>query len=93
MSGCIISSCPKPKKNTATDGEGSGCGTLASQLLNAVLYTLGAFWGIYSSATLFQIILSTFAIYVVTGLCDTPVVYIARRMKEKGVIPDESADV
>ncbi len=68
--------------------------TMASQLLNAVLYNIGAFGGIYSSSTLFQIILSTFAIYVVTGLCDTPVVYIARRMKEKGVIPDEkSADV
>lgn len=62
--------------------------TMASQLLNAVLYNIGAFWGIYSTETLMQIIISTFAIYVVTSLCDTPVVYLARRMREKGMIPN-----
>lgn len=57
--------------------------TLLSQLLNAVLFTGFAFWGIYDLPTLVSIALSSYAIFIVTSLADTPVVYLARRMKEK----------
>lgn len=57
--------------------------TLLSQLLNAVLFTGFAFWGIYDLPTLVSIALSSYVIFIVTSLADTPVVYLARRMKEK----------
>lgn len=57
--------------------------TLVSQLLNTVLFTLCAFWGTYSGSTLLSIMGSSYLIFIVTSLCDTPVVYIARWMKTK----------
>lgn len=57
--------------------------TLLSQLLNAVLFTGFAFWGIHDMPTLLSIALSSYVIFIVTSLADTPVVYLARRMKEK----------
>lgn len=55
--------------------------TLTSQLLNAILFNVIAFFGVYDAGTLVNIIISTYVIYVVTSLADTPVVYIARRLK------------
>ena len=57
--------------------------TLTSQLINAVLFTLGAFAGLYSFPVIVSIAASSYIIFAVTALCDTPIVYIARRMKEK----------
>lgn len=57
--------------------------TMLSQLINTFLYTFAAFWGIYPTETLFNIILSTFVIYVFTSLLDTPAVYFARRIAPK----------
>ena len=56
---------------------------MVSQLLNTVLFTFGAFWGVHSMETLFHICLSTYIIYFVTSLLDTPAVYAARRMAEQ----------
>ncbi len=61
--------------------------TLISQLMNAVLFNLIAFVGVYDWGTLLSIILSSYAIYIFTSLMDTPFVYLARRMKEKGLVP------
>lgn len=57
--------------------------TMTSQLLNYVLFTLGAFYGIYDAKTLISIIISSYVIGVVLALLDTPFIYIARRMKDK----------
>lgn len=57
--------------------------TLISQLLNAVLFTAFAFWGTYDLPTLLSIALSSYVIFIVTSLADTPIVYLARRMKER----------
>jgi uncharacterized integral membrane protein (TIGR00697 family) len=56
--------------------------TLASQFINTALYTALAFGGLYDGATLRSILISTYAIYVVLSLCDTPVIYLARAMKQ-----------
>ncbi|MFR4977896.1 MAG: queuosine precursor transporter [Butyricicoccus sp.] len=58
--------------------------TMISQLLNTVLFTIFAFWGTYDMPTMFSIILSSYVIFVVTSLADTPILYWARRMKEQG---------
>lgn len=59
--------------------------TLVSQLLNTVLFTFGAFLGVYDFPTLLSICASSYAIFIVTSLCDTPLVYLARRVKERKV--------
>jgi len=57
--------------------------TLVSQLLNTVLFNVAAFGGVYSLSTLITICASSYVIFVVTSLCDTPIVYLARRVKDK----------
>ncbi len=57
--------------------------TLTAQLINSFLFNFGAFWGTYPVSVLVGISLSSYAIYIVTSLCDTPVVYLSRRIKEK----------
>lgn len=56
--------------------------TLVSQLLNSFLFTAFAFWGTYDLKTLFSIVLSSYVIFIVTSLADTPILYLARRMRE-----------
>ncbi len=57
--------------------------TLTSQLLNAILFTAGAFAGTYSFRTLISIAGVSYLIFIITSLADTPVVYLARRIKER----------
>lgn len=54
--------------------------TLLSQLLNTVLYTFGAFMGMYDMGTLVAICISSYVIFVVTSLLDTPFIYLARKV-------------
>jgi uncharacterized integral membrane protein (TIGR00697 family) len=62
--------------------------TLISQIVNTVIFTLIAFAGWYEARTLISIMLSSYIIYVFTSLLDTPVVYIARWMKDNKKIPE-----
>ena len=57
--------------------------TMISQLLNTLLYTAFAFYGTYSFSTLVSIFLSSYAIFFITSLLDTPFVYWARQIHEK----------
>lgn len=56
--------------------------TMISQLLNTFLYTLCAFYGTYPIETLVSIFLSSYAIYFVTSLLDTPFVYWCRKIHD-----------
>ncbi len=55
--------------------------TLVSQFFNTFLYTFAAFIGVYSMSTLWNIVISSYVIFIVTSLLDTPAVYTARRVK------------
>ena len=57
--------------------------TLISQLVNTLLFTWGAFFKIYPVSTLISITLSTYIIYIITSIADTPFVYAARKMMKK----------
>lgn len=57
--------------------------TLVSQLFNTFLYTFAAFLGTYDMPTLLSIVLSSYVIFIVTSLADTPVVYLARKIHDK----------
>lgn len=57
--------------------------TLLSQLLNTVLFTWGAFVGVYETKTLLSITAASYVIFIVTSLADTPFVYMARALHER----------
>ncbi len=63
--------------------------TLISQLFNTLLYTFLAFYGIYPVEVLFSIFISSYAIYVVTSLLDTPIIYWCRRIHERRATSEE----
>lgn len=54
--------------------------TLISQLLNTVLYSFGAFLGLYNIPTLVSICISSYIIFIVTSLADTPFIYLAKKI-------------
>ena len=58
--------------------------TMISQLINTSLYTFFAFYGTYDWGTLVSIFASSYCIFLVTSLLDTPLVYICRRLHDKG---------
>jgi uncharacterized integral membrane protein (TIGR00697 family) len=57
--------------------------TMISQLLNTFLYTFLAFYGTYPVSTLMSIFLSSYAIFFITSLLDTPFVYWCRKIHER----------
>jgi uncharacterized integral membrane protein (TIGR00697 family) len=58
--------------------------TMISQLLNTSLFTFIAFYGVHSLSTMVSIFASSYAIFIVTSLLDTPIVYLCRNIHEKG---------
>ncbi len=58
--------------------------TLISQFLNSVLFTFAAFFGTYDFPTLISITASSYVIFIFTSLLDTPVIYLARKIKPRG---------
>lgn len=54
--------------------------TLVSQAVNAVLYNLIAFGGVYPWETVGSIIATSYIIYIITSIADTPIVYLARKI-------------
>lgn len=57
--------------------------TLVSELLNTILFTWGAFLGTHNTQTLISIAFSSYVIFIVTSLADTPFVYLARYLYGK----------
>ena len=57
--------------------------TLVSQILNTLLFTVIAFAGTYDVKTLLSIFGSSYLIYFVTTLLDTPALYLARKIADR----------
>lgn len=66
--------------------------TMISQLINTLLYTFFAFYGTYDISTLLSIFISSYLIYVVTSLLDTPFVYWCRVINENREICHRNRD-
>lgn len=60
--------------------------TIISQLIDSVLFSVIAFWGVFDLNVLIQIFISTYIMKAITALMDTPFIYIAKNMKEKGLV-------
>ncbi|ANV97837.1 transporter [Helicobacter enhydrae] len=50
--------------------------TLISQLLNTLLFSFGAFYGIYPLDVILQIALSSYLIFFILSVLDTPILYL-----------------
>lgn len=57
--------------------------TLISQFLNTLLFNFGAFLFVYEISTVWNIAISSYVIFIVTSLVDTPFVYLARKISAK----------
>lgn len=60
--------------------------TLIAQVINTLVFNIVAFAGWYDTKTLISIIISSYIIFVITSILDTPFVYISRIMKKKGLV-------
>lgn len=74
---------PDAKKFLWVRNNGS---TILSQLLNAILFNVIAFYGIFPYQQLVEVILTTFVISIIGSLISTPFIYIARAMKPKNLM-------
>lgn len=59
--------------------------TLLSQLINAFLFNIFAFYGVFENDVIFNIFLSSYIVFIVTSILDTPIIYIARYLHEKNL--------
>lgn len=62
--------------------------TFVSQLIDTLVFTFIAFYGVYESNVLIQIMASTFLLKWIVALADTSMIYLARHWVEKGMIKD-----
>ena len=54
--------------------------TLTSQLIDTVIFTFIAFWGVYPTNVFFSILITTYLFKAVVALMDTPFMYMARKI-------------
>ncbi len=55
--------------------------TLVSQLFDTLVFTVVAFYGIFDTDVMLGLILPSYLIKLLVSLCDTPFMYIAKKMK------------
>lgn len=60
--------------------------TMVSQLIDSVVFTFIAFWGVYETSIWWQIVLTTYLLKWIVALCDTPFMYLARHWMDTGVV-------
>lgn len=54
--------------------------TLTSQLIDTVIFTFVAFWGVYPAPVFVSILVTTYLFKALVALLDTPFMYLARRI-------------
>jgi uncharacterized integral membrane protein (TIGR00697 family) len=58
--------------------------TIASQLIDSIVFTLGAFLGVFPPVVLFQIVVTTYLFKALVAILDTPFLYLAvRKLKPR----------
>ena len=61
--------------------------TIISQLIDSVVFTIVAFWGVFEMNTLLSIFISTYLLKVIVAVFDTPFMYLAVNWHNKKIIP------
>jgi len=57
--------------------------TMVSQLIDSIIFVLIAFWGIYETGVLIDILITTYLFKWLVAIADTPFIYWAKRIREK----------
>ena len=60
--------------------------TMVSQLLDTLIFTLIAFWGVFETSVLIDIMITTYLLKWAVALLDTPFLYVARNWHDKRVV-------
>ncbi|MFO8087873.1 MAG: queuosine precursor transporter [Bacteroidales bacterium] len=60
--------------------------TMVSQLIDSVIFTFIAFYGVYQMDVLIEIVLTTYFLKWIVAAADTPFVYIANKMKDRNIV-------
>lgn len=76
------------KKRTKALWIRNNLSTIVSQTIDSLIFTIGAFAGIYSASVLWQIFITTLLLKWVVAICDTPFIYLARKWMTAGLIED-----
>lgn len=63
--------------------------TMVSQLLDSVIFTVIAFWGVYDWPVFLEIVVTTYLLKWIIAASDTPFVYLGSFLKAKGKIPTD----
>ncbi len=63
--------------------------TMVSQLLDSIVFTMIAFYGVFPTGVLVQIAATTYLLKWLVAAADTPFIYLARRWFEQGRIPED----
>lgn len=66
--------------------------TMTSQLMDTTIFTLMAFWGVFTTDIIWQIFATTYLMKWLVALFDTPVIYWARSLHAKTLSPEQSTD-
>jgi len=56
--------------------------TITSQLIDNIVFTLIAFVGVFSWSIIGQIFLTSMILKIIVSVCDTPFIYLARKIKK-----------
>ena len=57
--------------------------TAVSQLIDSVVFTFAAFWGVFSGTVLIEIVITTYLLKLVVAIADTPFVYLASFLHQR----------
>lgn len=60
--------------------------TMVSQLIDSLLFTVVAFYGVYETDMLIEIMITTYVLKWAVAAADTPFVYVANKMKNRNVV-------
>ena len=61
--------------------------TMVSQLIDSVVFSLAAFYGVFGPGVLLEIILSTYLLKWIVAAADTPFVYLGRSIHRRSLSP------
>ncbi|MDD4083050.1 MAG: queuosine precursor transporter [Sphaerochaetaceae bacterium] len=64
--------------------------TLVSQLIDTTVFSLIAFYGVFTGKVLLEIMFSTLVFKWIVAICDTPMIYLARKWVSDGKIKEIS---
>lgn len=63
--------------------------TITSQMVDTFLFTFAAFYGVFPLDTVLKLCFTTFIIKIIIAVCDTPFLYLAKRMHNKKSVSEK----